>query len=182
MTRILRLALAAPLSLALGAHSALGVPLALGASVALAAAGPEDKPAQSDGLVVPGTGPGTSAGGGPSDVGIKRAGSKADAEGRNKLVPTGFLTTDVIGIKVSDNAGNALGTVVDLVMEDGRTLTAVVLDIGGFLGVGTRYVAVQPAALILSPGGDRYAATLDMSKEQLGAAPDFKYSKVKPQN
>ena len=112
----------------------------------------------------------------------KRAGSKADAEGRNKLSPAGFLTTDVIGIKVSDNAGNALGTVVDLVMEDGRTLTAVVLDIGGFLGVGTRYVAVQPAALILSPGGERYAATLDMSKEQLGAAPDFKYSKYKPQN
>ena len=176
MTRILRLALVAPLSLALGAS------LVLPSEPASAAAGPEDKPAQSDGMVVQGTGPGTSAGGGPSDVGIKRAGSKADAEGRNKLVPAGFLTTDVIGIKVSDNAGNALGTVVDLVMEDGRNLTAVVLDIGGFFGVGTRYVAVQPSALILSPGGERYAATLDMSKEQLGSAPDFKYSKYKPQN
>ena len=163
MIRTLRLALAAPLFLA------------------LAAAGPEDKPRQSDGLVVQGTGPGTSAGGAPSDVGIKQAGSKADAEGRSKLKPAGFLTTDVIGIPVSDNAGDKLGTIVDLVMEDGRNLSAVVLDIGGFLGVGTRYVAVQPSALILSPGGERYTATLDMSKEQLGTAPDFKYSKYKPE-
>lgn len=161
MTRTLRLALAAPLL------------------IALSAAGPEDKPRESDGMVVQGTGPGTSAGGGASEVGIRRAGSKADAEGRNKLVPAGFLTTDVIGVAVSDTAGNKLGTVVDLVMEDGRTLSAVVVEIGGFLGVATRYVAVQPSALILSPGGEQYTATLDMTKEQLGSAPDFKYSKYK---
>lgn len=159
-----------------GLRIVLAAPLGL----ALAAAGPEDKPRQSDGMVVPGSGPGTSSAGGPANVGMTIAGSKTDAEARARLAPARFLSTDVIGITVRDNAGNKLGSIVDLVMEDGRSLSAVVLDLGGFLGVKSRYIAVQPASVILSPGGDRYAATVDMSKEQLGSLPDFDYRRYKP--
>jgi hypothetical protein len=57
-----------------------------------------------------------------------------------------------------------------------------VVGVGGFLGLGTKYVAVDPSAMKLVRVDDAtLKATIDTNKDQLRAAPEYVYlGKAKP--
>ncbi|MFB0490687.1 hypothetical protein ABIE45_003273 [Methylobacterium sp. OAE515] len=129
--------------------------------------------------VLPGTGPGTSTDG--KGVGrLMEAESAEDAAKRRGLKPAVFLSTKMIGVAVRNAAGDSVGKIEDLLITDGGLLRAVVIDVGGFLGLGSKLIAVEPGALVLRPGGDRYAAVLNMSKDTVAAAQPFDPAKVIP--
>ena len=48
---------------------------------------------------------------------------------------------------------------------------------GGFLGIGERYVVVAPSAVkvVYSENDKKWSATMDTTKDALKAAPEFKY-------
>ena len=69
----------------------------------------------------------------------------------------------MIGSSVYDVQNRNIGKVSDLVLNKNGTVDAVVLDVGSFLGMGGKYVAV-PLADIKT---DNNRLTLDRSKEQL---------------
>jgi hypothetical protein len=48
-----------------------------------------------------------------------------------------------------------------------------VIDFGGFMGVGSRQVAVHWSALRFNPGGSGHQITLEMTPDQIKAAPEF---------
>ncbi len=49
-------------------------------------------------------------------------------------------------------------------------------DCGGFLGMGTRYVAIDPKAVTLARQDEKnWKATMNANKDQLKAAPEYKY-------
>jgi uncharacterized protein YrrD len=85
-----------------------------------------------------------------------------------------FLANDeVIGAEVVNEAGEPVGSIADLVMDQDQKLVGVVLSVGGFLGVGSKWVAV-PVEQISFPGKEEPARLLvSVTEEQLTNAPDF---------
>jgi hypothetical protein len=89
--------------------------------------------------------------------------------------PADMAASEIIGMDVRNTANEDLGEVADVLIDDGKTIRAIVLDVGGFLGLGERRVAVTPASVIIvkeSDGGQH--ALVNATKESLTSAPQFK--------
>ena len=52
-----------------------------------------------------------------------------------------------------------------------------IVSVGGFLGMGTHYVAVDPGAVSITydAGQKTWRAAMNATKDELKAAPEFKY-------
>jgi sporulation protein YlmC with PRC-barrel domain len=71
----------------------------------------------------------------------------------------------------------SIGQIEDvLVTLDHATVTAVVLSVGGFLGIGNKLVAVPVTQIRV---GSEAKFTTDLTREQLAAAPAFDFAAVK---
>jgi len=79
----------------------------------------------------------------------------------------------MIGSTVYDVQNRNIGSIKDIVLDRDGKVTAVVVDVGAFLGVGGKYVAV--GLNDLKTDNDRL--TLNRSKEQLEAAPSDQLDK-----
>jgi sporulation protein YlmC with PRC-barrel domain len=53
-----------------------------------------------------------------------------------------WRASKVAGLKVYNNENESLGSINDLLMDKGGSIKAVVIGVGGFLGVGQHFVAV----------------------------------------
>jgi PRC-barrel domain len=84
----------------------------------------------------------------------------------------------VLGKEVRTAANENMGRIVDVIVDRSGQIKAAVIDFGGFLGVGSRKIAVAWNALRF-PGdakqGDRIS--LEMTRDQVRAAPEFKEDK-----
>ena len=127
--------------------------------------------------VLPGTGPGTSTSGEGGGRLMTAASAEAAAR-RQGLKPAAFLASRMIGVTVRNAAGDNVGTIDDLLIANGGALKAVVLDVGGPLGLGSKRIAVEPGALVLRPGGERFSAVLNMSTDTVAAAQPFDPAKA----
>jgi hypothetical protein len=85
-----------------------------------------------------------------------------------------FLADDeVIGKGVVNINDENVGTIADLVMDQEQKLVGVVLSVGGFLGIGEKWVAI-PVDQIEFPTRDQPARLLvAVTEAQLTNAPDF---------
>jgi PRC-barrel domain len=80
----------------------------------------------------------------------------------------------VLGKKVRGPAGEDMGLLVDvLVGEDGQPIAAVI-DFGGFLGVGSRKIAVDWRLLAFKPGDRNAPVVITVSRAEVQAAPEYK--------
>ncbi|MBV8168526.1 MAG: PRC-barrel domain-containing protein [Alphaproteobacteria bacterium] len=71
----------------------------------------------------------------------------------------------------------AIGQIEDvLVTLDHATVTAVILSVGGFLGIGNKLVAVPVTQIRV---GSEAKFTTDLTREQLAAAPAFDFAALK---
>ena len=99
-------------------------------------------------------------------------------------VDTDRLATKIIGSPVYDGTAadsNNLGKISDLVLDNNGDVAAVVIGVGGFLGLGEKQVAVDYGALqwtIAADNTERFV--LQTTKDQLTSAPDFKTVDDKP--
>jgi hypothetical protein len=83
-----------------------------------------------------------------------------------------FNGTDVIG---ADDA--KIGDVSDVLFDKDRKVIAFIVGVGGFLGIGSKDVAVDPASFTPVPGKDAtdMKLRLSMTKDELKAAPAFEH-------
>ena len=82
--------------------------------------------------------------------------------------------TSILGRNVYSPRGEDLGRVVDLLADpEGRVRVAIV-DFGGFLGVGTRRLAVDWPLLHFTPGDKDKPLILTVTREKLQSAPEYK--------
>jgi sporulation protein YlmC with PRC-barrel domain len=80
---------------------------------------------------------------------------------------------EVIGKDVVNVMDEKVGTVADLVMDQDQKLVGAVLSVGGFLGIGEKWVAV-PVDQIDFPSEDQPARLrIAVTEQQLKNAPDF---------
>ncbi len=83
----------------------------------------------------------------------------------------------LIGTSVKNAAGETIGEINEVVLGSDGRVAAVVIGVGGFLGIGEHQVAVEFDSLHLSYGADQPAtATLNATKQSLKAAPEWKWS------
>jgi PRC-barrel domain protein len=81
----------------------------------------------------------------------------------------------VLGREVRSAADENMGRIVDVIVDRSGTVRAAVIDFGGFLGVGSRKIVVDWNALHfgrIANKGD--SITLELTKEQVTAAPEYK--------
>jgi hypothetical protein len=80
----------------------------------------------------------------------------------------------ILGKKVLGPAGEDLGRVVNVLVDQAGRTRAAVIDFGGFLGVGSRKIAVAWDQMTFKPGtGDR-PLVLNMTREQIQGAREYK--------
>ena len=82
----------------------------------------------------------------------------------------------ILGKDVVSATGENMGRVVDVLFDRSGKPCAAVIDFGGFLGVGTRKIAVDWSALYFDLGDSKNVIALDLGREQLKAAPEYKES------
>lgn len=86
---------------------------------------------------------------------------------------TGYRASKVIGSAVVNEAGEAVGTISDLIVTPADKVPFVVLSVGGFLGVGMKYVAVPAGSLEVR---DKKMVLVGTTKDSLKTLPSFSYA------
>lgn len=81
----------------------------------------------------------------------------------------------VLGREVRSTAGENMGRIVDVIVDRTGQARAAIIDFGGFLGVGSRKIAVDWNALRFRPdSAKRDVITLELTRDQVKAAPEYK--------
>jgi PRC-barrel domain len=79
----------------------------------------------------------------------------------------------ILGREITNREGDS-GRVIDVLVDlDGRS-GCVVVEFGGFLGIGSRKIAVDWGALRFVREADRSHLTVDVSREQIRDTPEYK--------
>jgi hypothetical protein len=84
----------------------------------------------------------------------------------------------VLGREVRDAADDDMGRIIDVLVDRSGEVRAAIIDFGGFLGVGSRKIAVDWNALhfpVLTQSGARI--TLELTRDQVKAAPEYQDGK-----
>jgi sporulation protein YlmC with PRC-barrel domain len=76
---------------------------------------------------------------------------------------------------VYDPADNKIGDVKDVLLSQDGKVSALIISVGGFLGMGEKDVAVPFSAVKEKTKDNKPYLTLDTTKDALKAAPGFKY-------
>jgi hypothetical protein len=80
----------------------------------------------------------------------------------------------ILGRQVLSAANENMGRIVDVLVDRGGQVRAAIIDFGGFLGVGSRKIAVDWNALHFPPPAKRGARiTLELTRDQVKAAPEY---------
>ena len=80
---------------------------------------------------------------------------------------------EVIGKDVVNVMDEKVGTIADLVMDQEQKLVGVVLSVGGFLGIGEKWVAVSVDQIDFPTDEQPARLLVAVTEEQLKNAPDF---------
>ena len=90
---------------------------------------------------------------------------------------TDMLSSNVVGLDIYNGQNDNIGKIQDIAFDASKQVTGYILSVGGFLGMGTHYVAVNPDALMVSYDAQNkvWKATMNATKDQLKSAPEFKY-------
>lgn len=90
-----------------------------------------------------------------------------------------MFSSKLKGLNVYNQKDEKVGEITDLAIGKGEQIQAMILSVGGFLGMGEHYVAVSPSSVRVSYNKDKdtWSAKMNTTKEALKAAPEFKYPK-----
>jgi len=89
-----------------------------------------------------------------------------------------MFSSKLKGLSVTNQKDETVGEITDLAIKN-HEVDALILSVGGFLGMGERYVAVSPSSVSVryDSKNDKWLASMNTSKDALKSAPEFKYPK-----
>jgi hypothetical protein len=106
--------------------------------------------------------------------------ARPDAPAPDKSIGTPAAVLDdqevdsILGKSVRSSANENMGRVVDVLVSRNGKVRGVVIDFGGFLGVGSRKIAIDWNALRFTLPEKAGQISVDLSKDQLRVAPEYK--------
>lgn len=84
----------------------------------------------------------------------------------------------ILGREVRSSADENMGRIVDVLVVRSGLVRAAIIDFGGFLGVGSRKIAVDWAALHFpAPTKPESPIKLELNRDQVNAAPAYEDGK-----
>jgi hypothetical protein len=83
----------------------------------------------------------------------------------------------ILGREVRSVADENMGRIVDVIVDLSGQVRAAVIDFGGFLGVGSRKIAVDWSLLRFGAGEKSDRVMVDLTRAQVKAAPEYKDGK-----
>jgi sporulation protein YlmC with PRC-barrel domain len=88
------------------------------------------------------------------------------------------LSSNVVGLDVYNNENKNIGQIKDIAIDPQGRTQAFIISVGGFLGIGDHYVAVDPSdvKISFSDSDKKWHATMNATAGQLKGAPEFKYN------
>jgi sporulation protein YlmC with PRC-barrel domain len=89
-----------------------------------------------------------------------------------------MFSSKLKGLNVYNQKDESVGEITDIAIKNNQ-IDALILSVGGFLGIGEHYVAVSPTSVSIrhDAKNDKWLASMNTTKEALKAAPEFKYPK-----
>jgi hypothetical protein len=89
-----------------------------------------------------------------------------------------MFSSKLKGLNVYNQKDESIGEITDLAIKN-HQIDALILSVGGFLGMGEHYVAVSPSSVNVRYDSkkDKWMASMNTTKDALKAAPEFKYPK-----
>jgi PRC-barrel domain len=97
------------------------------------------------------------------------------AEGESVTSPSRRSQLEsVLGREVRTRVEEDVGRIIDLLADRHGEVQAAVIEFGGFLGIGTRKIAVEWSALRFERDGKRTMVIVDLTRDQLRVAPEYK--------
>lgn len=80
----------------------------------------------------------------------------------------------ILGREVRSPTNENMGRIVDVLVDGTGQVRAAIIDFGGFLGVGSRKIAVDWSALHFPPPDKPSTPiTLELTRDQVAAAPEY---------
>ncbi len=80
------------------------------------------------------------------------------------------------GNQLYNQQNEEVGEIADLIFDTNKTVRAIIIEVGGFLGLKKRYVALDPSAVQITRGSDgEWRAVVNAARDQLRNAPELNY-------
>lgn len=109
----------------------------------------------------------------------ERADSPAVADNQTEVAKfSGYRASELIGVNVENTRGDNVGEINDIILgQDGET-NAVLIGVGGFLGIGEKNVAVPFSDLTLKKADGSLKANVAMTAQTLESMPAYEQNKT----
>ncbi|MFO7550397.1 MAG: PRC-barrel domain-containing protein [Haliea sp.] len=85
----------------------------------------------------------------------------------------GMQASNLIGTKVKTTVDKDVGAVSDLIIDESGQVVAIVVGVGGFLGMGEKDVAIGWDHVTQSGTSAEHELQVDLTREDLRSAPEF---------
>lgn len=86
----------------------------------------------------------------------------------------GFRASKLIGATVYNDKKKAIGTVNDLIVSSEGQVNLAIIDVGGFLGLGAKHVAIPTK--LFERGNNNTVVLPKATEKDLKAMPPFRYA------
>ena len=106
-----------------------------------------------------------------------RPSPNSDNASRGATPADQFTVTNYYKQDVYDHADNKVGTIDDVLIDKQGKVMALVIGVGGFLGIGEKDVAEPFNKVQMTRKNDKWYLTMDANKEELKNAPGLKYDR-----
>jgi len=83
----------------------------------------------------------------------------------------------ILGKEVRSASDEAMGRIVDLLVDEAGQPRAAIIDFGGFVGVGSRKIAIDWSTLRFDTAKPNSAVVVALDRDEIKAAPEYKESR-----
>src|SRR5215470_4859868 len=110
--------------------------------------------------------------------GTATVGVGGDTKIMTDVPPNSVPVTNFYKQNVYDPGNNKIGEVDDVLLGADGKINALVIGVGGFLGIGEKHVIVPFTTVKADRKDNKWQLTMNSSKDELKAAPGFKYDRT----
>jgi len=112
---------------------------------------------------------------GPAQAPVVQTPPATPAKGETPATVLDILEVDgILGKEVRSSTGENMGRIVDIIVNRSSQVRAAIIDFGGFLGVGSRKIAVDWTALHFASDGKLDRIILGLTRNEVRVAPEYK--------